>query len=505
MGDLRFDPEEYRSLVDSAPDAVVVVDGEGQILLTNRRTSELFGYARDEMIGHPIEILIPERLHARHRFSRMHYRDVPKPRPMGSGLELFGRRKDGSEFPVEISLSPVASDRALFASAIRDVSDRKRIERELRAAQEIAESANRAKSQFLATASHDLRQPLQALRLLNSALEEAVEDEELREIVAHQGQAIGAMSNLLNSLLDISKLEAGVVKPEIVDFELRALMQELRQEFDSVARRRGIELRIEECDALVRSDPTLVGQILRNLVANAVKFTEQGRVSLRCVDGGAGVRLEVADTGIGIAQPELARVFDDFYQVQRSGGRKSEGFGLGLAIVKRLADLLGVKLSVESEPGRGTRFVVDLPMSTAKPRPAAAARARLRDPAFAVAHDVLLVEDDEGLRFASRRWLTGRGLKVQAASCGAEALAAVEAGFRPKLIISDFHLGNGETGLEVLRQVRAKLGIQVPALMLSGDTSQIMRQITDQEGIRLLNKPADPVEFLAEIRGLLSA
>ena len=120
-------------------------------------------------------------------------------------------------------------------------------------------------------------------------------------------------------------------------------------------------------------------------------------------------------------------------------------------------------------------------------------------------HDVLLVEDDEGLRFASRRWLTGRGLKVHAASCGAEALAAVDAGFRPKLIISDFHLGNGETGLEVLRRVRAKLGVQVPALMLSGDTSQIMRQITGQEGIRLLNKPADPVEFLAEIRGLLSA
>jgi two-component system, sensor histidine kinase len=503
MGELRFSPEEYRSLVDSAPDATVVVDGEGRILLTNQRATDLFGYSRDEMIGHPIEILIPERFHGTHRHSRASYRDQPHARPMGSGIGLFGRRKDGSEFPVEISLSPVASDRPLFASAIRDVTDRRRIETELRVAQENAESANRAKSQFLATASHDLRQPLQTLRLLNGALEEAIEAPDLREVVAHQAQAIGAMASLLNSLLDISKLEAGVVKPEITDFEVRELMAGLRREFDAVARRRGIELQVEECDELVHSDPTLVGQILRNLVANAVKFTDHGSVRLRCLHESMCVRLEVADTGIGIPAAELARVFDDFYQVQRGGGRKSEGFGLGLAIVKRLADLLGVKLSVESQPLRGTRFLIDLPMAQARPKPIAPPRQRARDLAFAVPHDVLLVEDDEGLRFASRRWLAGRGLNVQATSCGAEALAAVDGGFVPKLIISDFHLGNGETGLDVLRRLRAKLGIQVPALMLSGDTSQIMRQITDQEGIRLLNKPADPVEFLAEIRSLL--
>ncbi|MBL8698114.1 MAG: PAS domain S-box protein [Alphaproteobacteria bacterium] len=502
MTEVRFDPGEYRSMVDSAPDAMVIVDGDGRIVLVNRRACEVFGYADTELVGQPVEFLIPARFHDGHRRRRDAYRDQPHPRPMGSGLELFGRRKDGTEFPVEISLSPIASSRILIASAIRDVSDRKRIENELRLARESADSANRAKSQFLATASHDLRQPLQTLRLLNGALEDVIEVPELREILGHQAQAIGAMGNLLNSLLDISKLEAGVVKPAPADFDVQALMQGLRQEFESIARQKRILLTIEECSEYVHSDAILVGQVLRNLLANAIKFTESGSVSLRCIHAPDCLRMEVADTGVGIPADELTRIFEDFYQVQRGAARKAEGFGLGLSIVKRLAELLDLRVSVESPPRRGTRFTVDLPLATSRPR-IQTPRPRPPGAVFDRPHAVLLVEDDAGLRFASRRWLAGRGLRVQATSGGAEAMAAIDQGFMPELVISDYHLGNGETGLEVLRQIRAVLGRPVPALMLSGDTSRIMREITQQEGIRLLNKPADPVEFLAEIRNLL--
>ncbi len=502
MTQLLFSPDEYRGMVDSAPDATVIVDGDGKILLVNRRATELFGYFEREMIGQAVEMLIPARLHGSHRRSRASYAADPHPRAMGSGLDLFGRRKDGGEFPVEISLSPVASDRVLIASAIRDVSDRRRIESDLRAARESADSANRAKSQFLATASHDLRQPLQTLRLLTGALEDAVAEPELREILTHQSQAIGSMGNLLNSLLDISKLEAGVVKPVITDFDVRELMEGLRREFDALARRRGIALEVQECTESVHSDPTLVGQILRNLLANAFKFTEKGAVRLRCMHEAMCVRVEIADTGIGIPAHELAHVFDDFYQVQRDAGRKAEGFGLGLSIVKRLSDLLGVRVAVESQPARGTRFTIDLPASDARRRPAAP-RARPAEIQFSRAHDVLIVEDDPGLRFASKRWLTGRGLRVEAASSGAEALAITMRGFVPELIISDYHLSHFETGLIVLRQLRSQLGRNVPALILSGDTSRTTRELTDHEGIILVSKPADPIELLRAIQTLL--
>jgi len=264
-------PDLIQSALESAPDATVISDASGSIIFANGQVTALFGYGGEEILGRNVEDLLPERFRARHIAHRMGFARNPRLRPMGAGLELFARRQDGSEFPVEISLSPVrGGDRILIAAAIRDVTDRKRIEAELVAAREAADRANLAKGRFLATASHDLRQPLQALSLLNGALRRIATDPDMAEALTHQEQAISAMSRLLNALLDISKLESGAIKPEVTDFTVAALFEELRQEFASLAVSRGLQLRVDACTDSVRSDPSLVEQILRNLVSNAI-------------------------------------------------------------------------------------------------------------------------------------------------------------------------------------------------------------------------------------------
>jgi two-component system, sensor histidine kinase len=248
---LSTSAELARSALEAAPDAIIIIDGGGIIRFANRQVSALFGYAHDDIIGQSVEKLMPERFRNRHIGHRLEYAKTLRQRPMGQGLALFGQRRDGSEFPVEISLSPIQdTDRVLVAAALRDITHRKRAEAELTLAREMAEReremanqaresadrANQAKSRFLATASHDLRQPLQTLALLNGTLRRMIIHENAEEALSQQEQAIGAMSRLLNALLDISKLESGAVKPELSDFMVAKLFEGLRR--DSPASRR---------------------------------------------------------------------------------------------------------------------------------------------------------------------------------------------------------------------------------------------------------------------------
>ena len=219
MGSHKLQAEEseayFRILLESAPDAMIIVDDCGEITIVNEQTESMFGYSREEMIGQPVEMLLPDRLRHAHLAHRDKYVASPSLRPMGTGLNLVGQRKDGTEFPVEISLSPVETENTRFVSSvIRDVTRRKRMEQEIIAAQEAAERANKANSAFLAAASHDLRQPVQALSLLNGALRRTVKDERALEMIESQEHSLTAMTNLLNSLLDISRLDAGAVTPE---------------------------------------------------------------------------------------------------------------------------------------------------------------------------------------------------------------------------------------------------------------------------------------------------
>jgi two-component system, sensor histidine kinase len=497
-----------QSALEYAPDATVITDGAGRIVFTNQQVAALFGYTPEELAGGSIEQLLPERFRVRHIAHRNAFTVHPRVRPMGAGLELYGRRKDGSEFPVEISLSPIRrGTETLTAAAIRDITDRKRIEGELIAAREEAKRANVAKSRFLATASHDLRQPLQALALLNGALRRIGTDRDVNEALIHQENAITAMSRLVNALLDISKLESGAIKPEVTDFTVAALFEELHQEFAGLAGAKGLTLQVESCeDDVVRSDRSLIEQVLRNLLANAIKYTREGFVALRCFHEAAILRLEVLDTGAGIPADQLPHIFEEFYQVGVAQNQSSNGYGLGLSIVSRIVRLLDLKLDVRSEPGKGSTFSLELPAGSAYGRPRLGETARRTSPtdrAQGRRRRVLLVEDDRGVRDATRLLLKAEGYEVVTAASPAEALAKADEFGPPDLLITDYHLDDAQSGVDVIRSLRLKLGSELTAILVSGDTSPAVTGLLLDEHMRLASKPIQAEQLLGVMTELL--
>jgi PAS domain S-box-containing protein len=488
---------ELECLMIAAPEATVIADADGRILLASHRVEEIYGYAFAELIGAPIAMLLPERLDSVAADLPNDARTVPE-----SGPAFIGRRKDGSEFPLEINVSHVDGARRLTVATLRDVSQWRRREAELRAAYARSEAANRGKTQVLATASHDLRQPVQALRLLNGSLGDCVHEPALAELVSHQARAIGSMDELLMGLLDLSRLEAGMIKPRQAAFDIADMLRDLHQETAAQAVERGLTLEIDARPAPVRNDPGLVRQILRNLLSNAIKFTDRGSVRLACARDGNLVSVEIADTGPGIPDGARAQVFDEFFRVPREDGRTIDGHGLGLSIVRRLVDLLGLRLEWETQPGRGTRFRLELPALGRAVSPVAHAASR-RCAAFDKPHPVLVIEDDAGLRHATRRWLEGRGLQVETAADVNEAGARIASGFRPELAICDLHLAHGASGLDAVQALRKALGAELQVLMLSGDSSVAARCAARAQGVSLLLKPVDPEDLLRAIRGAL--
>jgi PAS domain S-box-containing protein len=356
--------EQLGVFLDTLPDAMLIVDPLGNVAFVNARAEEMFAYARSDLVGRPLEALVPERFRDRHAAHQSGYLGSPRPRPMGAGLELYARRKDGSEFPVEVSLSPLQTAAGTFvASAIRDVTYRKAVEEQLVAARDVAERASREKTALLAAASHDLRQPLQTLALLSGVLGSILpRGTEAASAVATQSATLRWMMELLNSLLDLSGLDGGrALEPEIRECSLRTVSSRLVDTFGAQAAAKGLELIVDEQDYVVRTDPALLGRILQNLVANAIRYTPAGSVRVRAVGSGATVRIEVSDTGVGIAADELGRVFDEFYQGPHAAGH--HGLGLGLAIVRRLATALSCPVEVTSRVGRGSCFAINVPKS----------------------------------------------------------------------------------------------------------------------------------------------
>jgi PAS domain S-box-containing protein len=481
-----------RDIFDAAPDPIVIVTADGTIAFASAQITQVFGYAPAEVLGREVECLLPERLRRKHPAHRRRFFTQPVVRPMGAGLELYGLHKDGHEFPVEISLSPIQTDQGLLViSAIRDVTTQRDAERALA-------EANRAKSRFLAAASHDLRQPLQALNLLNGVAERNTQEGSLlRTIVERQQRALDSMSGLLNSLLDISKLDAGMVAPEIKHFAVDGVFARLRSDFEEQAREKGIELAIEDCALGAYTDPELLQQLLMNLIANAVRYTHLGHVTVTCRRQDANLVFEVGDTGLGIPREEMDRIFEEFYQVDR-GTRRPEGLGLGLSIVKRLMTLLGYELDVESHPGEGSVFRVTVPAGEvpaaiiAQPEPSVAAAGKR----------VLIIDDELAVAHATSLLLSVEGFDVDIASSQLEAIATA-ATHAPDLIISDYHLRGGETGAAVVSAVRDALHAEVPVVFVTGDTA---RAIADHglKNAQLLTKPLRGEELLKTIRRQLA-
>ena len=376
-----------------------------------------------------------------------------------------------------------------------------------RAAQEEARQAERAKGRFLATASHDLRQPLQAVSLLNGALRRTARDPDVSAALRQQHEAIGAMSRLLNTLLDISKLESGAVKPAPADFSVSALLEALAREFRDVAASKGLELHLEACEAWAHSDPSLLEQILRNLLSNALKYTRAGWVRLRAAAAPPWINIEVIDSGVGIPQDQIGLLGAEFYQIGVPSNSTREGYGLGLSIVRRLVRLLELELDIRSEIGTGSTFSLRVRQST---QPASTAQAQ-PSPALARAAPagesarILLVEDDTDVRIATRMLLKAEGYIVTAAASSLEALQRAREDRSIALVVTDYHLGAGDTGLQVILRLREILSARVKAVLITGDTSSAIRDLAPDPDLRIVSKPVQAEVFLGLVRELLAA
>jgi len=421
-------------------------------------------------------------------------------------MELHARRKDGSVFPVEISLSPVTSASGSFVSSvIRDVTNRKKLERDLITARQEAERANKANSAFLAAASHDLRQPVQALSLLTGALRRTAKDELVLEMVESQQHSLDAMTNLLNSLLDISRLDAGKVEPEIEDFPIQRLIDRLSGEFSRQAIQKELEFSACDCETIVRSDPNLLGEIMQNLVSNAIQYTDKGNVTLTCTEDGAQLEVGITDTGVGIEPDQIDEIFQEFYQI-KTPGQDKEGFGLGLAIVKRMADLLDHKVAVQSNPSKGSTFSVSIPIVGRPPSAKEEDGTSLADEAEAPASGlVILIEDDVRVANAWGLLLEAEGFHVATAASAKEARAVVEhLDSPPELIISDFHLLDGSTGVEAVADIRRRFDQIIPAFIVSGDTSKMVQDARSTENCAIMNKPVNTDHLLKIAKAAIS-
>jgi signal transduction histidine kinase len=366
------------------------------------------------------------------------------------------------------------------------------------------ELANLAKSRFLAAASHDLRQPLHALGLFVAQLQSRLASPDRDRLLERINASVAAMNELFDALLDISKLDAGVLSPNLTQFSVAELLDRIETTFAGAALEKGLSLRVAPSSARVRSDFILLERILLNLVSNAVRYTAHGVVFVGCRRRKATLRIEVWDSGPGIAEQERGNIFGEFYQVASSNRDRRAGLGLGLAIVDRLCGLLAHPIELDSVVGKGSRFAVTVPLVAANTQslePTLDAQATT----LASSSQLIVVIDDDplaldGMDSLLRTW----GYDVVAAASDCAALAALDpSGRTPDLVIADYRLAKGRTGIEAIEALRSSLGVSVRAFLISGDTSPDRLRQVRALGYHLMHKPVSPMALRATLAQLL--
>lgn len=404
-------------------------------------------------------------------------------------------------FVIAVAILSVGTNRT-FRENVRLRIATQRMSAQLRQQKSIAEQASVAKSTFLAAASHDLRQPVHALGLFVGALRAVIMPPEGRRLIEQIETSVSAMDGLFSALLDISRLDAGVVEVNQRAFELGPFLARVCHDCRLEAEAKGVTLIYMRCSVVVDSDPVLLERIVRNLVSNAVRYTDCGRVVVGCRRHGSHVALQVWDTGRGIAPQQQEIVFQEYYQIGNPERDRSKGLGLGLAIVRRLTALLDCRLSLRSEPGKGSCFAIDVPV---------AARQTIaqteRDVSGSLATGLVLVVDDEiAIREAMASLLGGWGHEVITAASGDEAMARVaDLPRQPHLIISDLRLRDHENGIEVIERVRAEFNEMIPAMLITGDTAPDRLTEAQTSGLLLLHKPVANSKLRAAIANLTRA
>jgi PAS domain S-box-containing protein len=396
--------ERFRLVVEASPNSIVLVDSVGQIAMVNQQTEQMFGYTRQELLGQPVEKLLPQKLRETHMGFRRGYQDNPEPRRMGSNRDLFGQHRDGRLIPLEVGLSPIRSgEEALVQAVIIDISERKAAEQRLRDQAEQLTLANRYKSEFLANMSHELRTPLNSILILSDQLRRNSGATLTEKQVKHADIVHRAGSDLLqliNSILDLAKVESGRIELKLEPLNLQELLVELDASMRPMAELKELRLHTElqaEVPRVVLADRARLQQILRNLLSNACKFTEQGEVNLTVACEPSGddepcmqLLFSVRDTGIGIAADQHEQIFQAFQQIDGSTSRRFGGTGLGLAITRQLVQAMGGEISLQSAPAQGSCFTLRLPVRVEAPLESAAEPAQRSG----VGPAVLIIEDD---------------------------------------------------------------------------------------------------------------
>ncbi len=481
--------QRFRELAEGSIEGIVV-HRDGRPLFVNRSWADIHG------IADPVGTL-----------PRLRLLDLVEPadRPLVAasatalldGLEqdrryeYRARKADGTSLWLECLEHVVAwAGHPALQSTVIDITERKRAEAGLREALLLAEQATNARTRFFTAASHDLRQPLHAISLYLPLIEKRIDNPETSTMLGSVRNSCVAMRGILDSLLDISKLDAGIIQPNISAVSAADLIDQLAMEFMPQAADKGIELRVVPAGGQILSDPALLERILRNLLSNALRYTRQGKVLLGLRRAGDRVRLEVWDTGPGIAEADQARIFEEFFQADNPERDRGKGLGLGLAIIDRLAHLLDHRVSFRSWPGHGSVFRVEVPL---------AAEDTARRPARALpASDALagklalLIDDDEQIRTGTGAVLAEWGIAVLSADSIAQALRRIdEAGRAPDIVLADYRLRDTETGVQAIEAVRRKLGRKVPGIVITGEIGAARLREVIASDFAILHKPMD--------------
>ena len=512
----------FRALLESAPDAMMTVAADGRILLVNSQTEALFGYDRQELLGRPVEMLLPERLRELHVLHRRDFHAEPRRRPMGLGLDLVARRKDGSEFPTEISLSPLRTEDEgiTVIVVVRDITERKKIDEERaalmreQAARAEAEAANRAKDDFVAVVSHELRTPLTAILGWAVLLRSRTHDPEMtRRALETIERSARAQRQLIDDLLDMSRMLAGKTRLEVQEVALPAIIEAAVDAVRPAADAKAIHLDsvIDPNAPVVSGDPGRLQQAVWNLVANAVKFTPKGgRVQVMLQRAGSQVEIVVSDTGQGIEPALLPHVFERFRQGDHGTTRAHGGLGLGLAIVRHLVELHGGAVRVQSGgEGGGATFTIGLPARAA----ATPARPALQQPPATAPSPgaspkwrlsgvrILVVDDDAESRTVLAAILTDYGADVTLAASAADAVERITPSTFD-ILISDIEMP-GEDGYSLIGKVRAR-SIELPAVALTAYARPEDRLRALSAGFQThVAKPVEPGELAAVVARLV--
>jgi len=514
--ELRESEARYRRILEIAPEAIIVTDKEMKIQIFNRGAEQIFSYSANEIRGQSLGKIVPkyhDLLHSAYP-TEGNNNLGRAPGSQSSSLEVGALRKSGKEFPARASVTRSDNDgQQFFTLILRDVSDEKKLgialreRRKLRKAKEEAEEANREKSKFLAAASHDLRQPLQAmglfLSLLNSKLESgaAQDDDAIPNLLERMRESVDALNSQFSALLDISKLDAGTVTPELAVFNVDEVTQLIARQFEPQAEAKGLRINVLKGHTYIKSDKALLSCILSNLVSNAIRYTDDGSVHIVSHKSDSNITIDVMDTGIGIAQDQIDIIFNEYYQIDRKRRDRNQGLGLGLAISKRMADLLDISLTVRSRQNKGSTFRLTLP---AVQVPSQGMADNDVDTSLmsnrAGQLSILLIEDQlmvlESLEMLLEVW----GFEVMPANSFENATDLLERHAKaPDLIISDLQLADDVDGIHVIEHFRVLTRNSIPGIIITGDTSPERLRVVEMGGVTVLNKPVTPEGLLHAI------